>query len=236
MYRRLELIREITRRSAGDAVVLHATANVEKKSRLAAIAPQPVQDFFSNLSNAYAESENPVVSTMRSMTGAIGRFFDETETARVVKWVKEMDPTFTQEGFVRELREYIVPELVDAFVNADQAVLKQWCSEATFNVLMAALQPYVSPTLLSESRVLDIRSLDIMRTKILENDVHVFVVAWRTQEVIAFRDVKTGEIAQGDENKIEQVGYVAVFTRIEEEVDNPETGGWKVIDMARRAG
>ena len=74
-----------------------------------------------------------------------------------------------------------------------------------------------------------------MSSKILENDLHVFVVAWRTQEILAYRDLKTGEIAVGDENKIEQVGYVAVLTRIEDELDNEVTGGWKVIDVSLRA-
>lgn len=53
--------------------------------------------------------------------------------------------------------------------------------------------------------------------------------------MITFRDPKTGEIAVGDENRIEQCGYVAVMTRIEEELENEETGGWKIIDMGRRS-
>lgn len=72
-----------------------------------------------------------------------------------------------------------------------------------------------------------------MSAKVLENDVHVFVVSWRTQELLAYRDLKTNEITVGDENKIQQVGYVAVLTRVEEELDNLETGGWKVIDVRR---
>ncbi|BGP17789.1 hypothetical protein JCM10213_001709 [Rhodosporidiobolus nylandii] len=217
---------------AGQAVTLHATANKEAApSRL----PKPIADKLAELSHSYQESDNPFVVMSRTVTNTVGRWFDETETAKVAKWVKEMDPSFTQESFLRELREYIVPELVDAYVNADQPTLKQWCSEATFNVLVATLQNSISPSLISESRVLDIRNLDIMSAKILENDVHVFVVSWRTQEVLAYRDLKTGEISVGDPNKIEQVGYVAVLTRVEEELDNPETGGWKVIDMARRA-
>lgn len=72
----------------------------------------------------------------RSVTGTIGRWFDETETAKVAKWVKEMDPSFTQESFLRELRDYIVPELVDAYVNADQPTLRQWCSEAVRSLLL----------------------------------------------------------------------------------------------------
>lgn len=129
-------------------------------------------------------------------------------------------------------------------------------------MLVATLQGSIGPSLISESRVLDIRNLDvrstiralrtasligrtdrhsfpvapaqIMSAKILENDVHVFVVSWRTQEVLAYRDLKTNEITVGDENKIQQVGYVAVLTRVAEELDNEETGGWKVIDVRFR--
>lgn len=71
--------------------------------------------------------------------------------------------------------------------------------------------------------------------KVLENEVNVFVISFRTQEIITFRDPKTGEIVVGDENRIEQCGYVAVMTRLEEELENEETGGWKIIDMGRRS-
>lgn len=169
--------------SAGESVQLHATANIVKTSRLSALTPEPVAALLASFRESYNESENPVVSTLRSVTSTVGRFFDETETAKVTKWVKEMDPAFTTEAFLKDLREYIVPELVDAYVNADQQTLKKWCSEAvstndlvvtdsglillrvqTYNVMMATLQPYVSPTLLSESRVLDIRNLDVSQT------------------------------------------------------------------------
>lgn len=228
--RRLKVDEDV---NAGQAVVFHATANKESKTE--SKLPKPMADALASFSNTYQESDNPFIVMSRSVTGTIGRWFDETETAKVTKWVKEMDPTFTQESFLKELREYIVPELVDAYVNGDQPTLKQWCSEATFNVLVATLGNSIGPAMMSESRVLDIRNLDIMSAKILENDLHVFVVSWRTQEVLAYRDLKTDEIAVGDENKIQQVGYVAVLTRVEEELDNEETGGWKVIDMARRA-
>lgn len=89
-----------------------------------------MSDLLASLSTAYADSENPVVSSMRSVTSTVGRLFAETETAKVTRWVKELDPQFTAEGFLRDLREYIVPELVDAYVNGDQVVLRQWCSEA----------------------------------------------------------------------------------------------------------
>lgn len=71
-----------------------------------------------------------------------------------------------------------------------------------------------------------------MSTKILENDLHVWVITFRTQEILAFRDLATGEIAQGQEDKIEVVGYVAVMTRIEDELEDETTGGWKIIDVS----
>lgn len=67
--------------------------------------------------------------------------------------------------------------------------------------------------------------------KILENDVPVFLIQFSTQEVLMFRNAKTGEIAVGADNKVEQCVYIAAVTRLEEELTNELTGGWKVIEV-----
>lgn len=67
---------------------------------------------------------------MRSVTSTIASWFDENETAQVMRMMKALDPTFTMESFERELREYIVPEVVDAYLSADQESLRAWCGEA----------------------------------------------------------------------------------------------------------
>lgn len=85
---------------------------------------------FSELRQQFDESENPVVSSIRSVTSTIGSWFDENESAQVQRMMKYMDPTFNMESFERELREYIVPEVVDAYLTADQEGLKAWCGEA----------------------------------------------------------------------------------------------------------
>jgi import inner membrane translocase subunit TIM44 len=71
-----------------------------------------------------------VVASVRSVTDTIGSWFDENETAQVTRLMMSMDPTFNRENFERELREYIVPEVVDAYLSADQEALKAWCGEA----------------------------------------------------------------------------------------------------------
>jgi import inner membrane translocase subunit TIM44 len=146
---------------------------------------------------------------------------------------KELDPTFQQESFLKELREYIVPEIVDALISRDFKTLKEWLSEAPYTVLTHNMQS-LAPTLISESRVLDIRNVDMVKAQVLENEVPVFVVSFHSQEVHCFRDPKTGAIVSGADDRVKSVAYVAVLTRLEEELDNAETGGWKIIDIARQ--
>lgn len=109
---------------------MHATANEVKTSRFAHLTPKPVSDLLTSLNASYLDSENPVITTVRGVSSTLGRWFAETETAKVTKWFKELDGDFNTEAFLRELREYIVPELVDGYVNCDRQVLKAWCSEA----------------------------------------------------------------------------------------------------------
>lgn len=71
-----------------------------------------------------------MVSSLRSVTSTVASWFDENETARVLRSMKTLDPSFSMESFERELREYIVPEVVDAYLSADNEALKSWCSEA----------------------------------------------------------------------------------------------------------
>ncbi|TRM65514.1 hypothetical protein BD626DRAFT_398793 [Schizophyllum amplum] len=219
---------------AGEALVLHKDSpRQERWNRLK--EENPVLRSFVSMRQAYDESENPVVSSVRSVTSTIGSWFEETEQAQVLRMMKAIDPTFDREGFERELREYIVPEVVDAYLSADQKALKDWCSEATYNVLWATMEHYMKQGLVSESKVLDIRQVDISDGKILDNDIPVYLVQFATQEVLLFRNIKTGEVAVGAEDKVEQCMYAAAITRVPEELDNELTGGWKIIEMARRS-
>ncbi|OBZ66481.1 Mitochondrial import inner membrane translocase subunit tim44 [Grifola frondosa] len=176
---------------AGSAMVLHKESpRQEAWNRLK--ETNPLLRSIASMRQSFDESENPVVSSIRSVTQTIGGWFDETESAQVQRLMKAMDPTFTLESFERELREYIVPEVVDAYLSADQEALKAWCGEATYNVLWATMEQYLRQGLISESKVLDIRQVDISTGKILEDDVPVYVITFATQEMPLFRHAKTG--------------------------------------------
>ena len=64
------------------------------------------------------------------MATKVGGLFEENETAQVIRAMKEIDPDFKLERWTGELREYIVPEIVDAYLSADRESLRQWCGEA----------------------------------------------------------------------------------------------------------
>lgn len=49
--------------------------------------------------------------------------------------------------------------------------------------------------------------------------------------MLLFRNAATREVVVGAENKVEQCTYAAVLTRVETELDNEITGGWKVVEV-----
>jgi import inner membrane translocase subunit TIM44 len=188
------------------------------------------------MKEVYNESDNPLILTARSITDRVAGFFAENETAMVIKQFRSMDPTFQVEPFLRELREYILPEVLDAYVKGDVATLKLWLSEAQYSVYEAITKQYKQAGLKTDGRILDIRHVDILKARMLEpGEIPVFIITARTQEVHVYRSLKTGELAAGMEDKVQLVTYAIGITRTPEDVNNPETRGWRLIEMQKSA-
>lgn len=186
--------------------------------------------------STYEESENPLISTARSITDRISGFFAENETAMVIKKFREIDPNFQMEPFLRDMREYILPEVLDAYVKSDVETLKQWLSAAQFQVYSALMEQYTKHGLYSDGKILDIRHVDILNARLLEpGEIPVFIITCRTQEVHCYRNKKTGELAAGTEDRVQLVTYAIGVTRLPEEVSNPETRGWRMIELQKAA-
>lgn len=181
---------------------------------------------------AYDESENPFVERVRGVTETIGGWFQENETAKVVSSFKLLEPTFTLESFQKDLREYLIPELIDSYHGAVRPLLRQWCGEATYNVLMATIDPYLQRGYTINGRLLDVRNIDIVQGRMLENNVPVLVVSFSSQELLYFKDPKTGETVAGKDSQAELCRYALVLTRVEAELGNEITGGWKIMEVS----
>lgn len=186
------------------------------------------------LKEKWDESENGLISLIRTIIEKITGFFAETEQAKTIRQLKYMDPSFKLTDFQKTLNDYIVPEVVDAYIKNDAKVLKEWFSEAPYNVWEANNKQFTQQGLFSDSRILDIRGVDIVTCKSLQpNDIPVVVVSCRAQEIHLYRKAKTGEIAAGTEDQIQLSTYAMVLTRIPEEFDNKTTEGWKIVEFAR---
>ncbi|CAI6250727.1 unnamed protein product [Periconia digitata] len=191
---------------------------------------------FSDMKSTYNESDNPLISTARSISDRITGFFAENETAMVIKKFREMDPAFQLEPFLTEMREYILPEVLDAYVKGDIEVLKLWLSAAQYQVYAALMQQYTTAGLKSDGRIVDIRNVDILNARLLEpGDIPVFIITCRTQEVHTYKNAKTGKLAAGMDDKVQQVTYAIGVTRIPDDVSNPETRGWRFIELQKSA-
>ncbi|KAH8168477.1 tim44-like domain-containing protein [Sarocladium implicatum] len=219
--------------NAGTNVTLHKDAAWKEAWRDFRDTNKFVQGIFS-MKGKYEESENPLVSTARSITDRIGGFFAENETAMVIKRFRQMDPAFQVEPFLTELREYILPEVLDAYVKGDTETLKLWLSAAQYSVYEALTKQYLQQGMKSDGRILDIRNVDILRARILDpGEVPVFIITCRTQEVHVYRNAKSNELAAGMEDKVQLVTYAIGITRSPEDVNNPETRGWRLIEMQK---
>lgn len=220
-------------RRAGTNVTLHKDAAWKEAWRDFRDTNSVLQKLF-NAKSVYQESENPLITTARGITDTIAGFFAENETAMVIKKFREMDPQFQVEPFLQELREYMLPEVLDAYVKGDVETLKLWLSAAQFSVYEALTKQYLQAGMKSDGRILDIRNVDILKAKMLDpGDVPVFIITCRTQEVHVYRNAKTNELAAGMEDKVQLVTYAIGMTRIPEDVSNPETRGWRLIEMQK---
>ncbi|KAF4457063.1 Mitochondrial import inner membrane translocase subunit tim44 [Fusarium albosuccineum] len=219
--------------NAGTNITLHKDAAWKEAWRDFRDQNKFVQGIFS-MKGKYEESENPLVSTARSITDRIAGFFAENETAMVIKKFRAMDPGFQVEPFLQELREYILPEVLDAYVKGEAETLKLWLSAAQYSVYEALTKQYLQAGMKSDGRILDIRNVDILRARMLDpGEVPVFIITCRTQEVHVYRNAKTNELAAGMEDKVQLVTYAIGITRVPEDVNNPETRGWRLIEMQK---
>lgn len=181
---------------------------------------------------SYEESNNVFVFLARSLTSTITSpfksfLFKESETAQVIKEIRSMDPKFSLESFLSEATKYLIPEILESLILLDRVALKSWCSES----LYAALTTTLSPELIGDGQILDLRHVDLLTARIV-NDFPVLVISFTTQQISCIKNSITGELSRGSPDSIESVLYVWALAKTSD-ID-PVTGGWRLIEMSAR--
>lgn len=218
--------------NAGDSLVIHETAKPDAPE---SAAKSGLRNKIEGMKLAYQESDNALITAIRGVTDFIGSFFAESDRARVIRKFKEIDPHFTEEAFLREMRGYVLPEVLDAYVRGNGTVLKTWLSEAMFNIWNLTTKEYRDKGLYAAGRVLDVRHADIYDGRLLEelNGQPVYTIVCSAQETNCYKSLKTDEVVAGVPDQVLISGYVMTVTRFAEDMDNEETRGWKILQIAK---
>jgi import inner membrane translocase subunit TIM44 len=166
----------------------------------------------------------------------VGGLLEQTETARTITRLKEIDPNFELEAFLKEARELILPEVIEAWLLSDKITLAEWCSEASVKVITSGQDELVKQNLFSDSKLLELNQVELRDAKLMDNGVPVLLISFATQEILLYRDRTTKEVRLGKEDAILNCRYVTVFTLDEEaKLNNPVTRGWKLVEQAKHS-
>ncbi|KAJ1530138.1 protein translocase subunit [Nowakowskiella sp. JEL0078] len=192
-----------------------------------------------SLRRGIEETDSPLMDRVREIFAS--PVFQESEQARVVKAFQSVDPSFNLEEFTSELAEFVVPDIMEAYLSGDAVLLEEWCSERAHAQLTRGFEVQIQHGLISDCKLLDIRRLELVKAMVIEDggtgvDVPVLTYRFTTQEVLVFRNAK-GDITLGKEDNIVSSGWVIVFTK-DQCVDpnipvNPNTNGWRVLEAAK---
>jgi len=195
----------------------------------------PIGEKLSDMKIQYDESDNLLIRGTRFLTDKVtnvaGGMFGSTDLSKVMTEISKVEPNFSQMGFILSCRHDIIPNILEAVSQNNEKIVKDWCTEATYNqMLMPAIQAkklnckYVS-------RIIDIDDVDIQGGAKVDMGP-VLVIRFQTQQLMYVVNSK-GDVVEGDANKVMMVTHVWVLCRDLEELD--PAAGWKLVEQQQHA-
>jgi import inner membrane translocase subunit TIM44 len=100
-----------------------------------------------------------------------------------------MDPNFCKEAFLKECERDLIPNILEAFVRGDLAILEDWCYEAPFNIMATPIRQAIQLGYTFHSQILDIDEVDLVMGKMTENGP-VLALTFTAQMIECLKDMK----------------------------------------------
>ncbi|KAK2835500.1 hypothetical protein Q5P01_015984 [Channa striata] len=178
------------------------------------------------------KDNNVVFNTSRAvtdkMTDVIGGLFSKTEMSEVLTEILKVDPSFDKDSFLKQCERDIIPNVLEAMIQGELDVLKDWCYEATYSQLAHPIQQAKAMGLQFHSKILDIDNIDLAMGKMMDQGP-VLIITFQAQLVMVIRNTK-GEVVEGDPEKVLRMMYVWALCRDQEEL-NPYAA-WRLLDIS----
>lgn len=180
----------------------------------------------------YEESDNPVVKASRFVTEKVGSIFgnvfEKTELSKTLTEICKIDPSFTSQKFLEDCANDIIPNILEAMVQGNLDILKDWCYEGVFNILATPIKQCKQLGYRLDSKILDIEQIDLVMGKMMDQGP-VLVITFQSQQIMCVRDSKNNVI-EGDPDKVMRVNYVWVLCRDPQEL-NPKAA-WRLLELS----
>ncbi|CAH1159741.1 unnamed protein product [Phaedon cochleariae] len=180
----------------------------------------------------YDESENPVIRASRALTEKVGDImgglFQKTELSETLTEICKIDTTFDAKRFLKQCETDIIPNILEAMTRGDLEILKDWCHEGPYNLFAIPIQEAYKKGYKIESKILDVDNVDLLMGKVMDQGP-VLIISFTSQQVMAVKN-STGEVVEGDLDKIMRVNYVWVLCRDPSEPD--PRAAWRLLDIS----
>lgn len=180
----------------------------------------------------YDESDNPVVRATRvitdKFTSVFGGMFKSTEMSEVLTEIVKIDPTFELNEFLKRVQYDIIPNILESLSQGELEILKDWCTEASFNILTHPITQCKQLKMKYHNEVLDINNLEIAGGKIMEQGP-VLILSFTAQQLLYVTNSE-GKVIEGDKDKIKRISHIWVLLR-DQNIFDPNSA-WRLAECA----
>ncbi|XP_046864317.1 LOW QUALITY PROTEIN: mitochondrial import inner membrane translocase subunit TIM44-like [Xenia sp. Carnegie-2017] len=192
----------------------------------------PVVNGIFDLKMKYDESDNIFIRASRTITDKVGDIFQDvfsqSDMAKTLAEITKIDPNFNKDKFLHECQYEIIPTVLQAYINGDMDLLQDWCHERTYSILAAQIEQNKAAGIKVDTKILDIREVDLALAKIMEQGP-VLILTFSAQQTMCAIDAR-GNVIEGGENNIELVHYVWAMCRDQTILKHEQA--WKVLEFA----
>ena len=175
------------------------------------LADSPLMRAFSDASSAVADSsvgrrvteakedaqlhwetsQNPIIYRA---TSAFDTVFGETEQARAVARIQELDPRFDGGPvFLEEVKNVILPSVVTAMLRGNRLELDGWCTDDCMARINAVLRAREAEALTVDSTILSTSQVTLAGAKVMETGPPVVMVTGMIQQLHCIRNKKVSQ-------------------------------------------
>lgn len=125
-----------------------------KESKVGETVTYATEDF----REKWETSQHPLVY---KLSAVYDELFSESDTARAIKEVRRTDPTFLEDALRDEMKNRIVPAMLNAWVNADTKTLKLVMNDHAYAQVYSVIKMQQAEGLEMDKTILDIRDVQL---------------------------------------------------------------------------